>query len=206
MNTADTNRRIENLLRLGTIAEVDFAAKQIRVQSGELLTNWLPWPCEIGRNFTRWRPLRVGAQVILGCVSGEPEQAVILGMLYSSALDAPSTNEAIDLIQFDDSSYINHNSSDNTTHLHSIGQLSLSSDAPITITTTQPISVNGENVDITGSSEVTIKSQQITLSGSVSIAGAVSQRGGDMTSGGISVQKHTHAGVKAGSSTTTGPQ
>lgn len=206
MSTADLNRRIENLLRIGTIAEADFAAKQIRVQSGELLTNWLPWPCEIGRNFTRWRPLRVGTQVILGSVSGEPEQAVILGMLYSQSLTSPSDDENVDLIQFDDGSYVKHNASDNTTHLHSIGQLSLSSDAPITVTTPQPVSINGENVNITSSSAVTIKGQQITLSGSVTIAGAVSQIGGDMTSGGISVQKHTHAGVKAGSSTTTGPQ
>ncbi|WMR36092.1 phage baseplate assembly protein V, partial [Metapseudomonas otitidis] len=36
-------RLLENLIRLGTIAEVDHAAARVRVQSGQLLTGWLPW-------------------------------------------------------------------------------------------------------------------------------------------------------------------
>ena len=43
MNLVELLRLIHNLIRLGTIAEVDHARARVRVQSGELLTNWLPW-------------------------------------------------------------------------------------------------------------------------------------------------------------------
>ncbi|KGQ36687.1 hypothetical protein JP36_09005 [Gallibacterium genomosp. 1] len=41
--SAENNRKIENLIRYGVIAEVDCAARRARVQSGEILTDWLPW-------------------------------------------------------------------------------------------------------------------------------------------------------------------
>lgn len=41
--TADLNRRIENIVRLGTIAEVDCAHAKAKVKSGGILTDWLPW-------------------------------------------------------------------------------------------------------------------------------------------------------------------
>ncbi|WP_331275291.1 MULTISPECIES: hypothetical protein [Pseudomonas] len=47
---AALSRLIENLIRPGTIAVVDHGSlldtrhARVRVQSGELLTGWLPWP------------------------------------------------------------------------------------------------------------------------------------------------------------------
>jgi phage baseplate assembly protein V len=110
MNIADLNRRIESLIRLGTIAQVDHAARKLRVQTGGLLTGWLPWPAEVGRNYRRWRPLRTGTQVILACPSGDPAQAVVVQILYTTALDAPSTDPDIDLIEFDDGTLIHYDS------------------------------------------------------------------------------------------------
>jgi phage baseplate assembly protein V len=40
---AELARLIENLVRLGTIAEVDVAKVRVRVKSGSITTNWLPW-------------------------------------------------------------------------------------------------------------------------------------------------------------------
>jgi phage baseplate assembly protein V len=133
MNTADLNRRIESLIRLGTIAEVDHAARKLRVKTGGLLTNWLAWPAEVGRNFRRWRPLRIGTQVVLGCPSGDPAQAVILQILYTSALDAPSTDPDVDLVQFEDGSYIEHNASNGKLQVHAAGDLHLTADGNIVI-------------------------------------------------------------------------
>lgn len=110
MNTADLTRRLDNLIRLGTIAETDHEARLLRIQSGELLTDWLPWPTEMGRNYRRWRPLRIGTQVVLACPSGDPAQALIIGMLYSDALDSPGTDEHQDLIEFDDGTRIQYDS------------------------------------------------------------------------------------------------
>lgn len=126
MNTADINRRIENLIRIGTIAEADHAARKIRVKSGDLLTGWLPWPAEIGRNYKRWRPLRVGTGVIVACASGDPAQAQVIGMLYTDALVSPSSSADIDMIEFDDGSAIEHNAAAHTLKIHAAGELTLS--------------------------------------------------------------------------------
>ncbi len=140
MNTADLNRRIESLIRFGTIAEVDHAARKLRVKTGGLLTGWLPWPADVGRNYRRWRPLRTGTQVVLGCPSGDPAQAVILQILYTSALDAPSADPDVDLIEFDNGSYIKHNASNGKLQVHAAGDLHLTAAGNIVI--------NGTRVDI----------------------------------------------------------
>lgn len=129
MNTADINRRLENLIRLGTIHQADHAARKIRVKSGGLITGWLPWPAEIGRNYKRWRPLRIGTGVILACASGDPAQAQLVGMMYTDNFGSPSTDADIDVIQFDDGSTIEHNAAAHTLKIHSAGELTLSGTA-----------------------------------------------------------------------------
>ncbi|MDC8443757.1 phage baseplate assembly protein V [Halomonas aquamarina] len=98
----ELERRLNNQVMIGTILEVDHAARKLRVEIGEIRTTWLNWPVEMGRNFRRWRPLRKGQQVVLVSPSGDPAQAVITGMLYSSALPAPSDNPDLDLVEFED--------------------------------------------------------------------------------------------------------
>lgn len=125
-NTAELNRRLENLIRLGSISEVDHDAKKIRVKTGGLTTSWLPWPAEIGKNYRRWRPMRAGTQVVLACPCGDPAQAVIIQILYTSELTAPSADPDVDLIAFDDGSYIEHNAAGKTMKVHSAGTMTLS--------------------------------------------------------------------------------
>lgn len=140
MDTAEINRRIENLLRLGTIHEVDHQTYRLRVKTGDLITDWLPWPADIGHNYKRWRPLRVGTQVILGSISGECEQALIIGMLYTQSLDPPSTDEDKDLIMFDDGSSLEHRS----------GNLNIISAGSLNITAAGAIKISsGSNIKLT---------------------------------------------------------
>lgn len=106
----ETERRFNQSIKIGTIEIVDHDAKKIRVAIGSLLTEWLSWPTEMGRNYRRWRPLRAGQQVVLGAPSGDLTQAVIIGMLYSSALPAPSANPNLDLVEFEDGARFQYDS------------------------------------------------------------------------------------------------
>jgi phage baseplate assembly protein V len=146
MDIADINRRIENVLRLGTIHAVDHDARTLRVKSGDLVTDWLPWPADIGRNYKRWRPLRVGTQVILGSVSGQCEQALIIGMLYTQALDTPSTDDGTDIIEFDDGSIVEHNTSG--MKVHSAGTLNITAAGTINITSGSAINLNAPSINL----------------------------------------------------------
>ncbi|WP_421865117.1 phage baseplate assembly protein V [Motiliproteus sp.] len=133
LDNTELLRRLDNLIRLGTIAVLDHGNRRLKVTSGELLTGWLDWPAEIGANYKRWRPLRSGTQVVLACPGGDPTQAKIIGMLYSNNITSPSSNDAIDLIEFDDGSLLEHNAATQKLTLHSAGDLVLSADSTVRI-------------------------------------------------------------------------
>ena len=118
-------RRFENLIRIGTIAAVDYHGKRLRVQSGSLLTDWLPWPAEIGRNFKHWRPLRQDTQVVLVCPSGDPAQALIVAMLYADRLDAPATDRDVDLTRFEDGTELHYDSGSHHMQIDVVGSMTI---------------------------------------------------------------------------------
>ena len=140
-STAELQRRLENVIRIGVIAKVDYDNKKIRVQSGELLSNWLAWPVEMGRNFKRWRPLRLGQQVILGSPSADPAQAVVIGMLYSQNFEAPSDDPDLDLIAFDNGASLSHNIDTGEMNVVCKGEIKVSADKDITINSAQTVTV-----------------------------------------------------------------
>jgi len=170
------DRLISDIICLGVIEEVDHAARRLRVRS-KTLTAWLPWPAEMGRNYRRWRPLRAGQQVILASPSGDLAQGLIVGMLYTETLPAPSADPDIDLIEFINGARLQHNVASGDMALTCKGNLSM---------------------DVTGTLTLNAATHHIT--------GPVTQTGGDITSDGISAQHHTHSGIKPGPANTGEPQ
>lgn len=122
---AELQRKLANVIQITVITRVDHANKKLRVRLGADESGWLEWPAYIGRNFVAWKPLRVGQQVIISCVDGDPAQAVIIGDLYSRLIDAPSTSPLIDLIQFNDGCFIKHTEGGEL-HIHASRRLILS--------------------------------------------------------------------------------
>lgn len=104
-NAADIERALNMLVGMGTLYEIDYESTppRARVQFGaELITGFLPLPEEIGHNFRRWRPCRVGTQVLFACPSGDSRQGVIVALFNTEPLPQPETDKATDLILFDD--------------------------------------------------------------------------------------------------------
>ncbi len=91
MNSADLARRLDNLIRLGTVAAVDHAHALCRVQTGGLLTTWLPWFARRAGDTRTWCPPTVGEQVMIFSPSGEPAAGIVLAGVYTTAHDQPST-------------------------------------------------------------------------------------------------------------------
>ncbi|END8704675.1 phage baseplate assembly protein V, partial [Escherichia coli] len=92
-NLAELHRRIENLIRTGTVEEVK--GDRVRIHTGELTTNWIPWlTLRAGDARTWWRP-STGEQVLLLCLSGELTTAVALPAIYSDANPAPLLDEQV---------------------------------------------------------------------------------------------------------------
>lgn len=190
-NLAQLAIRFENLIRIGTIAEVDEQARKLRVKSGKLLTQWLDWPAEIGRNFIQWRPLAPDIQVVIACISGDPAQAVIITMLYSGENPTPSTNPELDLIQFNDGSLISYDSENKHLTITSIEDITINAGKNCTLNITDNFALNAKNISMTADA--------------ITIDGPVEQTGGDMTSDGVSAQHHKHKDVTAGTAQTGEP-
>lgn len=87
--SAELMRLLENVLRVGIVTEILEDGKNVRVQSGDLETNWLRWKTGRAGDFKIWCPPSPGEQVLLGCIGGNPETAILLGSLYSNDNDAP---------------------------------------------------------------------------------------------------------------------
>lgn len=100
----DDARALQMLLRMGTVYEVDCESvpPKARIESGELITDFLPFPCDMGHNFRRWRAARVGAQVLFACPSGDTRQGVIVKFYNTTDHPQPETDPAVDLVEFDD--------------------------------------------------------------------------------------------------------
>lgn len=91
---SELDRRLTQLIRLGTIAELDLAKAKVRVKLGENLTGWRPWLTTAGRLKT-WNPPVVGEQVVVLSPGGDLEQSVVLPSLYYSKFGAPSQDENV---------------------------------------------------------------------------------------------------------------
>lgn len=139
---AELQRKLAGMIQITTITSVDHANKKLRVRLGADESAELPWPAIAGRNFVAWRPLRVGQQLILLSPNGDPAQGVVVGELYSQAVDAPSTDDAIDLIQFNNGNLIEHNM--NTGKFRIIGDIEL--DGTLTAST----DVVAKNISLVG--------------------------------------------------------
>jgi phage baseplate assembly protein V len=177
MNITDLLRRLENLIRLGTIAAVDHQAARCTVSTGGLSVPNLPWLALRAGDSSDWDPPTVGEQCILLSPSGEPAQGVALVGLYSQQRPAPSNSANVRRRTYPDGAVIDY---DHASH---------------TLSATLPA---GGKAQLTAPGGVTIL-------GNVDITGTVTVSA-DVVASGISLVTHKHGGVQTGSGTTAVPK
>ena len=88
---ADLRRRVNNLIRIGRVSEVDYATAKARVQIGKLTTDFLPW---LTPSTALWIPLKKDEQVLVLSPNGDLQAGIILPALYYQSMAAPSSDEA----------------------------------------------------------------------------------------------------------------
>jgi len=169
MNISDLTRRLDNLIRLGTIAAVDHQAARCTVKSGGLSIPNLPWLALRAGDSSDWDPPTVGEQCMLFSPSGEPAQGIALVGLYSQQRPAPSNSATVRRRKYPDGAVIDY---DHATH---------------TLSATLPA---GGKAQLTAPGGVTIL-------GDVDITGTVTVSE-DVLAAGISLVKHKHPGDSGG--------
>lgn len=174
MHPVELARLLQNTIRLGTIAKIDHAAARVRVTTGELLTEWLPWLESRAGNTRTWNPPTAGEQVLLLAPGGELAGAVVLGAINSNAY--PAVSDAPNLTRWDmpDGAVIEYDHA--ASHLRAELPGSAAITAPAGVTVTGPVVIEG------------------TLHVSEAITTPA-----DVTAAGISLVNHTTTGVRSGS-------
>mgnify|MGYP001627780685 CR=1 FL=1 len=90
---AELFRLLNNLVRIGTIAEVDHQAARARVQAGDNLTGWQKWITLRAGTTQEWDPPTVGEQVLLLSPGGDLAQGVIIAGLFTRNEPSASADE-----------------------------------------------------------------------------------------------------------------
>ncbi|MCK3658548.1 baseplate assembly protein [Pasteurellaceae bacterium Pebbles2] len=172
--SAELNRRIDNLIRFGTIAEVDYENRRAKVLSGGIRTDWLPW-LEFRAGTTRsWSPPTMNEQCVILAVSGELTMAVILTGVFTLEHNNPSHSADEHVIEFADGARLEYNQATHALKISGISTALIQASTSITLDT--PLVKCTQNVEVGGS----------IISG------------GDQVAGGISTMKHTHTGDSGG--------
>lgn len=171
--SAEGLRRIETLIRYGTIEEIDHSKALARVKTGEVLTDWLPWLALRAGTTTIWTPPTKGEQVAVLAPSGELHTGVILMGLYSNPSPPPSNNPATHVVKFQDGAIFTY---DSETHALTVDKVA--------------------NVTINASDKITLNTPLVECTNDVHIKN-LSTADGDHISAGISGKGHTH-GQNAG--------
>lgn len=129
---AELTRLLQNLIRLGTIVEVD--GDRARVASGKLTTDWLLWLTSRAGNAATWWQPSVGEQVLLLSPGGDLAAGVILPALYSDQHPAPSLDPAMRLTTYPDGASVSYNSATHTLDINlPAGTINIDAAAGVTI-------------------------------------------------------------------------
>ena len=173
----DLRRRVQQLVRPGTVAAVDLARARVRVRyavsdaagvpdaAGAVaaLTDWRPWlTARAGDARTWWAP-SVGEQVLLLAPSGELAAAWVLPAGYTDAAPAPANAAAQHRTIYPDGAVAEYDAGAHrlTVRLPADGALALTGGVAITgdVTVTGNLAASG---DVTAGGDV---SDGATLSG-----------------------------------------
>ncbi|UML92143.1 phage baseplate assembly protein V [Shewanella xiamenensis] len=208
MNTtaalAELTRRIDNLLRIGTVAEVK--GDSCRVKTGALLTQFRPFfTRRAGTAKTSWRPT-VGEQVMLLSLSGDLTNAYILPALYSDENPEPDDNANRERTVYPDGAVIEYDPDTSALKVTGIKTAIVQASDRVTI--------DCPNSEFTGN--VLVK-KKLTVEQGAKVDGAIEHKGKLTNSGGIAITgganidginfgTHKHGGVDTGSGTSGGPQ
>lgn len=105
----ELDRRVANLLTLGTVLAADYGQARVRVRIGEIVTTWLPWMTHRAGGDSDWWAPEIGEQVMVLSPSGELAQGIVLLSLYSDAHPAPANEPTQHQSRYADGAVLEYN-------------------------------------------------------------------------------------------------
>lgn len=200
--TPDHARRLESMIRTGTVAEIDYGSvgkkpPRVRIQSGGLLTDWLPWGTSRAGSTRTWSPPSIGEQVVLLSPDGDTTKAIVMtGASYQDIFPPPSDNPDEEVISLEGGGTILYDRKQKTLKITGIKNAIIQSDSEC-IVKAPTIKLDGKVV-ITEDLEVEGLIQFGGLKGKgkkgspMILSGDIQHIDGNFISNGVTLHTHTH--------------
>ena len=178
MDIAQLSRMIENMIRIGTVLEVDLTAPRCRVKTGKLDTEWLSMPSRRAGQTRKWDPLTVGEQVIIISPSGGLESGLVMPMgIFSDTITPPSNSGDVEITQYPDGAVFSYNYSTSKLSITGINMLNVVASGDIQISNDGDAIVNcGGALNATVGGKATVKADLIELDGGGILDPVVTQK------------------------------
>lgn len=206
------------ILRVGVISDVYPERHSARVkfpEEGNSTTAELKILCRNSLNNKDYALPDIGEDALCLFLSGGIEDGFIIGTFYTGEVEPPSADPDVRMVKFSDGAFMSYNRKTGTLQAVVGDSRITATKSSISAETSSSITAKAANISVEGSSQVTITSSQVTInapqtsiSGNVTIGGALSQGGGsgggnatfagsvqaqgDVTAGKISLQSHIH--------------
>jgi phage baseplate assembly protein V len=218
----ELDRRLANIIRYGAVAEIDEANGLVKVDLGELVTDWLRWgERRAGPGVRTWSAPEVGEQVVVMSPGGELSQGIVGHSFYQDAYPQNANLKTSHRDDYADDAYLQYDRDGHHWHLDvpaggsitlHIGDTTLLLEDGQATLTTPMLLVDSPQSTFTGN--VTVQGNEIVqghltyqggMSGSggtgsaASITGNVQVTSGNVTADGVGLKTHTHSDPQGGS-------
>lgn len=210
---SESERQLSNLIRIGTITELDEAAARVRVRVAGGVTDWLPWVTARAGATRTWSAPRQGEQVVVLSPYGDLSQGVVLPAIYQDAHGAPANTKDKETTVYPDGSTVEYNSASNTLTVTVSGAgnvvvncVKATVNATTEVKLDTPETIMTGNLTVTGVTSTGGLISRGDAGGTATITGGLTVTGGAVSHNGKNIgHTHTHSGVETGSGTTGGP-
>lgn len=204
-SNAEIYRLLCNLLRIGTVTELDTEKHLARVACGENETDWLHWRASRAGDAVTWFPPSIGEQVIIASLNGELQTGVIIGSLYSNAAPPPTTDAKTCAVTFSDGATFTYDAASSTLNIAGVKSVTVQCETGEmqcnTAQITAKTSITLDAPEVICTKKLTAAELSITQGGEMN--GAFT---GSMTINDVKPDDHSHGGVETGSGRTKDTQ
>ncbi|HDL6514111.1 TPA: phage baseplate assembly protein V [Yersinia enterocolitica] len=202
-------RLLRNLVRIGTVAEVDLDQALCRVATGDNTTGWLNWlTLRAGQSRSWWAPSE-GEQVLILSLGGELDTAFVLPGIFSDDFPPPSASANGLYITFPDGATLHYEPDS--------GELLADGIKTAVINAAESVNVTAPNITCAASVKILLDTPEVECTNNLTtgtlnvkkggeMRGNIAHSGGQFSSNGVVVDKHGHGGVLRGGDYTEGIQ
>ncbi|HHL2728582.1 TPA: phage baseplate assembly protein V [Yersinia enterocolitica] len=200
-------RLLRNLIRIGTVAEVDLDQALCRVATGDNTTGWLNWlTLRAGQSRTWWAPSE-GEQVLILSLGGELDTAFVLPGIFSDDFPPPSASADGLYITFPDGATLHYEPDSGELRADGITTAVINASESVnvtapTITCAASVKILLDSPEVECTNKLTTATLNVTKGGQMK--GNITHSGGSFSSNGVVVDKHDHGGVQRGGDYTVG--